>query len=106
MYLPVVPNDLRPEKSPLYCIMNLQITKTFNHCWEIYAGVKNLLNFVPKEVFLHPDDPFNKNGGKYFDANGNPRTDTNPNGYTFDPSYNYAAIQGAKGFLGVRWMLK
>jgi outer membrane receptor for ferrienterochelin and colicins len=106
MHLPVVPNDYRREKSPLYCIMNLQVTKTFNHCWEIYAGVKNFLNFVPKEVFLHADDPFNKTGGKYFDNNGNPRSDTNPNGYTFDPSYNYASIQGAKGFLGVRWMLK
>ena len=29
MHLPVVPNDYRPEKSPLYCIMNLQLTKTF-----------------------------------------------------------------------------
>ncbi|MCW3111844.1 MAG: outer rane receptor for ferrienterochelin and colicin [Segetibacter sp.] len=106
MYLPIVPNDKRREKSPLYCIMNLQVTKTFNHSWEIYAGVKNLLNFVPKEIYLHSDDPFNKPGGKYFDINGNPRSDTNPNGYTFDPSYNYAAVQGAKGFLGVRWMVK
>ncbi|MCW3110522.1 MAG: outer rane receptor for ferrienterochelin and colicin [Segetibacter sp.] len=106
MYLPVVPNDVRPERSPLYCIMNLQVTKTFNHSFEIYAGVKNLLNFVPSEVYLHSDDPFNKTGGKYFDNNGNPRTDTNPNGYTFDPSYNYASIQGAKGFLGVRWTVK
>jgi outer membrane receptor for ferrienterochelin and colicins len=106
MFLPVVPNDMRPEKSPTYAIMNFQVTKTFNHSWELYAGVKNLLNFVPSEVFLHADDPFNRAGGKYFDRNNNPRTDTNPYGYTFDPSYNYASVQGAKGFLGIRWMMK
>ena len=65
-----------------------------------------MLGFIPTHVFLHADDPFNKAGGKYFDGNGNPRTDTNPHGYTFDPSYNYASIQGAKGFLGVRWTVK
>jgi outer membrane receptor for ferrienterochelin and colicins len=106
MHLPVLPNDYRPAKSPLYCIMNLQMTKTFGKSWEIYTGVKNLLNFIPKHVFIHADDPFNKSGGKYFDADGNPRPDTNPYNYTFDPSYNYAAVQGAKGFLGVRWMVK
>jgi hypothetical protein len=28
------------------------------------------------------------------------------NAYTFDPGYNYASIQGAKEFLGVRWEIK
>ena len=86
--------------------MNLQVTKTFKKGWEIYTGVKNLLNFIPKDVYLHADDPFTKAGGKYWDSNGNARPDTNPNGYTFDPSYNYASIQGAKGFIGVRWTMK
>lgn len=103
MYLPVVPNDFRPEKSPLYCIMNLQMTKTFLKGWEVYTGVKNLLGFLPKNPLLHPDDPFNKPGGKYFDVNGNANPVTNPNGYVFDPSYNFAPVQGVKGFLGVRW---
>ena len=31
MHLPVVPNDFRPAKSPLFCIMNLQVTKTFRN---------------------------------------------------------------------------
>ncbi|WP_018611441.1 TonB-dependent receptor [Segetibacter koreensis] len=106
MYLPVQPKDFRRQKSPLYCIMNLQLTKTLKKSWEIYAGIKNLLNFVPVDVFIHSDDPFNKAGGKYFDNNGNARADTNPNGYTFDPSYNYASVQGAKGFLGLRWTIK
>jgi outer membrane receptor for ferrienterochelin and colicins len=30
---------------------------------------------------------------------------TNPNGYTFDPSYNYASLQGRRGFVGLRWNL-
>lgn len=106
MHLPVVPNDFRPDKSPLYSIINLQLTKTFSGGLEVYGGVKNMLNFLPKNPLLHPDDPFDKAGGKYFDLNGNARPDTNPYGYTFDPSYNYAPVQGAKAFLGVRWVLR
>ena len=105
MYLPLFPNDFRPEKSPLFCIMNLQATKTFKFI-ELYGGVKNLLNFKPSNPILHADDPFDTPGGKYFDGNGDARPDTNPNGYTFDPSYNYAAMQGAKAFFGVRWTVK
>jgi outer membrane receptor for ferrienterochelin and colicins len=106
MYLPVVPNDFRPSRSPLFCIMNLQVTKAFINGWEVYGGAKNLLNFLPKNPLLHPDDPFDKPGGKYFDLNGQPRPGSNPNGYVFDPSYNYAPVQGTKAFLGVRYTLK
>ncbi|TDH26112.1 TonB-dependent receptor [Segetibacter sp. 3557_3] len=103
MHLPVVPGDYRPGMSPTYCIMNLQATKNFGGTFEVYGGIKNLLNFLPSNPLLHPDDPFNKASGKYFDANGVPRPETNPNGYTFDPSYNYAPIQGARIFVGMRW---
>ncbi len=106
MYLPVVPNDYRPAKSPLYSIINLQLTKTFKSGLELYGGVKNIFNFLPKDPLLHPDDPFDKVGGKYFDNNGVARADTNPYGYVFDPSYNYAPVQGAKGFVGIRWAIK
>ncbi len=106
MHLPVVPNDFRPEKSPLFSIINLQITKTFGQTWELYGGGKNLLNFIPKNPLLHPDDPFNTPGGKYFDENGDARASTNPNAYTFDPSYNYASVQGLKVFFGVRYTVK
>jgi outer membrane receptor for ferrienterochelin and colicins len=105
MYLPVVPNDFRPARSPFYSILNLQLTKAWKHV-EIYAGVKNFLNFLPKNPLLHPDDPFDKAGGKYFDNSGTARPDTNPYNYVFDPSYNYAAVQGAKGFIGIRWQVK
>jgi outer membrane receptor for ferrienterochelin and colicins len=103
--LPVLPNDYRPEYSQLFTLMNLQVTKKFNATWEIYAAAKNLLNFIPENPIIHGDDPFDKPGGKYFDNNGNARPDTNPNGYTFDPSYSYAPMQGIKGILGVRYSL-
>jgi len=94
MHLPVVANDYRPSMSPWFGLINLQITKTLNPQLDIYAGVKNLLNFVPKDPFLRPFDPFDK----YVSEN-------NPNGYTFDTSYNYAPIQGAKVMLGLRWTI-
>lgn len=105
MYLPVVPNDFRPAMSPLFGLINLQVSKTISKQIEIYGGVKNLLNFIPKDPLLHPDDPFDKRGGKYFDDNGNPRSDTNPYGYTFDTTYNYAPLQGARGVIGFRWTI-
>lgn len=105
MYLPVVVNDFRPTQSPWFGLVNIQVTKSFGNRWEVYGGVKNLLDFVPSNPLLHPDDPFDRPGGPYFDATGAPRPDTNPNGYTFDTTYNYAPVQGAKGFLGVRFTL-
>ncbi len=104
MYLPVVPGDFRPATSPLHSILNIQLTRTFSNI-ELYTGVKNLLNFIPADPLLHPDDPFNKKGGKYFDESGNARPATNPYGYQFDPSYNFAPVQGAKLYLGFRWKL-
>jgi outer membrane receptor for ferrienterochelin and colicins len=97
MHLPIVPNDFRPESSPWHCITNLQLTKRFRNNLEIYGGAKNLLNFIPKYPILRPFDPFNKTANDPV---------SNPNQYTFDPSYNYAPVQGIKGFLGVRWIVK
>lgn len=94
MHLPVVPNDFRPEKSPWHCLMNVQFTQKLPHRLEVYFGAKNLLNFIPQHPILRPFDPFDRQ------VNIN-----NPNGYTFDPSYNYAPVQGVKAFAGVRWLL-
>jgi outer membrane receptor for ferrienterochelin and colicins len=97
MHLPVQPNDFRPDKSPVVPLMNVQVTRTTvskseKHQWEIYGGVKNLLNFIPEHPLMRPFDPFDRN------------TEVdNPNNYTFDTAYNYAPIQGLKGFLGVRY---
>ncbi len=105
MYLPIVPNDFRPNQSPWFGLVNLQLTKSLGNRWEAYGGVKNLLNFLPNNPLLHPDDPFDRRGGLYFDNAGSPRPDTNPFGYSFDTTYNYAPMQGAKGFVGVRYTL-
>jgi len=95
MHLPIVPNDFRPESSPVYALINLQVTKTISSSWEIYGGVKNLLNFIPANPLLRPFDPFDKNIAI-----------DNPFGYTFDTAYNYAPMQGVKGFLGARYTLR
>lgn len=96
MRLPVVENDFRPEYSPWYSLQNIQCTKSWpEKGWELYFGVKNLLNFIPADPILRPFDPFDK----MVDVN-------NPNGYTFDPSYSYASLQGIRGFVGVRFDLK
>lgn len=91
--LPILPNDYRPEFSPWFCLLNLQIAKNFGKNMEVYAGGKNLLNFIPKDPIMRPHDPFDK-------TINDPKT--NPNGYTFDPSYNYAPIQGIRFYIGVR----
>lgn len=95
MHLPVLPNDFRPDRSPWFSIQNIQITKKFNKGIELYGGVKNLLNFIPKYPIMRPNDPFDKH-----------ITENNPYGYTFDPGYNYASVQSIRGFLGVRWTIQ
>lgn len=97
MRLPVLPNDYRPEYSPWHCIANLQLTKQFGKGLEVYGGVKNILNFVPDNPIMRAHAPFDKKVNDPVD---------NPNGYTFDPSYNYSSMQGARGFLGLRYTIK
>jgi outer membrane receptor for ferrienterochelin and colicins len=89
--LPIMPNDYRPQYSPWFCLLNLQAAKTFGKRFEVYLGAKNLLNFLPENPIMRPQDPFDKTAG---DLN------SNPNGYTFDPSYNYAPIQALRFYLG------
>jgi outer membrane receptor for ferrienterochelin and colicins len=98
MRLPVFANDPRPEFSPLFSLQNIQFTKKFGNDGlplEIYAGVKNLLNYTPPaNSIMRPFDPFDKRAADVA---------TNPNGFTFDPTYVYASFQGTRAFLGVRW---
>lgn len=91
--LPVVPNDFRPEYSPWFTLANLQLTQRIGKKVEVYGGVKNLLNFMPNDPILRPEDPFDKRVNDPVN---------NPNGYTFDPSYNYAPLSGRRALLGVR----
>lgn len=97
MRLPVLPNDYRPEYSPWFCLASLQATKKTIKGWELYGGIKNLLNFVPKDPIMRPFDPFDKHVNDPV---------SNPYGYTFDPSYNYAPLQGRRGYLGIRYTIK
>ena len=94
--LPILPNDYRPEYSPWFALLNLQVSKTLKDKFVFYVGIKNLLNFLPKDPIMRPQDPFDKNAG---DVN------TNPNAYTFDPSYSYAPMQGIRAYIGLRMTL-
>jgi outer membrane receptor for ferrienterochelin and colicins len=95
MLLATVDNDYRPAQSPWFSLENIQVTKKFKCGIEIFGGVKNFLNFKEQNPILRPFDPFNRS------VNVN-----NPNGYTFDTTYGYAPLEGAKGFIGFRYTLK
>ncbi len=96
MRLPVLPNDPRSEQSPWFSIHNIQFTKPLKKGLELYAGVKNLFGFFPREeVILRAFDPFDKQ----IDVD-------NPHGLTFDPNYNYAPMQRQRVLLGMRWTMR
>lgn len=107
MRLPLVSEwDPRPEYSETYSIQNIQLTYKGFKNFQIYGGVKNLLNWTPSKnlpfLISRANDPFDKN--VRFDPNGNAlRTPDNPYGLVFDPSYVYATNQGIRTFLGVRY---
>jgi len=110
MRLPLV-GDLDPRRptSPIWSIQNIQTTFKWNNTFEIYGGIKNLLNWTPnrKNPFLiaRANDPFDEN--VQFDGNGNVvPTPENPYALTFDPAYVYAPNQGIRAFLGIRFYLK
>jgi outer membrane receptor for ferrienterochelin and colicins len=97
MRLPVQVNDYRPEYSPTFCLANIQLTKKWGSGFEVYGGLKNLFNYVPSYSLMRPFDPFDKTASDPV---------TNPNGYTFDTEYNYAPLQGIRGFVGARFTMK
>lgn len=101
--------DPRKEYSPTWSIQNIQFTFNKFKNIEIYAGVKNLLDWTPNKgnpfIIARANDPFDKN--VQFDANGNVQaTPDNPYALTFDPSYVYAPNQGIRSFFGMRYTLK
>lgn len=97
MRLPVQPNDFRPAYSPWYMLLNVQVKHRFAERFEVYGGVKNILDFVPVDPLMRPFDPFDRTVDDPV---------TNPHGHTFDASYMYAPMQGARGYLGVRMTLE
>ena len=88
-------NDNRAEFSPWFSIQNIQLTKKFSNSWEVYGGIKNLLNFTP------PANSIN-NANNPFDIGID--TVKNPE-LAFDPSYVYASNQGIRAFVGIRFTL-
>ena len=73
MRLPLIGDfDPRQSKSPWWSIQNIQLLYTGFKNFEIYGGVKNLLNFSPAKgnpfIIARTNDPFDKN--VQLDGNG------------------------------------
>lgn len=102
--------DPRPAESPWWSIQNIQLTYRGMPHFEIYGGVKNLLNWTPwknqnEPIIARSFDPFDR--GVQFDDGGNVVTTAeNPNALSFDPSYVYAPNQGIRAFLGIRYSIR
>ncbi|MEH6513448.1 MAG: TonB-dependent receptor [Maribacter arcticus] len=101
-------SDPRRDFSPTWSIQNIQFTYNGMKNFEMYAGVKNLLNWTPNNgnpfIIARANDPFDKE--VTFDTNGNAvATANNPNALTFDPTYVYGPNQGIRSFLGLRYTL-
>ncbi len=109
MRLPLLGDlDPRREFSPVWSIQNIQFTYKGLKDIEVYAGVKNLLDWTPNRgnpfIIARANDPFDKD--VTFDGNGQViATADNPYALTFDPSYVYGPNQGIRGFLGLRYRL-
>ncbi|MEM7571650.1 MAG: TonB-dependent receptor [Bacteroidota bacterium] len=107
MRLPLLGDlDPRAEFSPWFSTQNVQLTKRFNDRWEVYGGIKNLLDFTPAaNSIARPEDPFDQ--GVEFDAEGQViPTAENPFALSFDPSYVYASNQGRRAFFGIRMTIR
>ncbi|WP_373406897.1 TonB-dependent receptor plug domain-containing protein [Flavobacterium sp. FZUC8N2.13] len=107
MKLPLLSEtDPRNPNSPWYSLQNIQCTYSGWKNFELYAGIKNLLNFTPKRnnpfLISRAQDPFDKN--VQYDNNGKVvATADNPYGLTFDTAYVYGPNQGIRGFFGLRY---
>ena len=110
MKLPLASSsDPRPGTSPVWSLQNIQFTKRFSTKLEVYAGVKNLLNWTPADnapfLIARANDPFDKN--VQYDANGKVMaTADNPYALSFDPTYVYAPNQERRFFAGMRFTIK
>ena len=80
MQLPRFPG--RPERSPWFSEHHVQATKAFATGLEVYAAVKNLLDFQQQDPLVDPQDPF---------------------GPTFDTYYVFGPLQGRRLLLGARY---
>lgn len=110
MRLPLAgPLDPRPSHSPTWSIQNIQFTVNRFENFEIYFGVKNLLNWTPARnapfLIANANDPFDRN--VEYDASGDVvPTPLNPYGLTFDTGYVYGPNQGIRPFGGLRYTFR
>ncbi len=110
MKLPLLSEtDPRNPKSPWYSLQNIQFTYSGWKDFEVYGGIKNLLNFTPKQnnpfLISRTNDPFDKNV-QYDSAGKVLITPDNPYGLTFDTTYVYGQNQTIRGFLGLRYTFR
>jgi outer membrane receptor for ferrienterochelin and colicins len=107
MRLPLLSDtDPRREYSPWWSVQNIHLTKKIKDKLEVYAGIKNILNWTINKgvpfIIARSHDPFDRQ--VQFDASGNAMvTADNPYGLTFDPTYAYGPNQGIRGFFGIRY---
>ena len=112
MQLPLLGKlDPRPEFSPWWSVQNIQFTYNGFKNFEVYGGIKNILNWTPAKVkntdfiIARSEDPFDQNVN--YDAQGQiVSTPLNPYALSFDPSYVYASNQGIRFFFGFRYHFK
>jgi outer membrane receptor for ferrienterochelin and colicins len=110
MLLPVLGElDPRSKTSPWWSIQNIQCRYAGKKSFDFFAGIKNLLNWVPgkKDPFIiaRAHDPFDKQ--VQFNADGSVQSNSeNPFALTFDPTYVYGPNQGIRVFFGIRYKLK
>lgn len=109
MLLPVLGElDPRPSESPWWSIQNIKFSYKGFEKVELYAGVKNLLNWTPSKnepnLIARAHDPFDQQ--VQFSPSGEViATPENPYAMTFDPSYVYAPNQGVRVLFGVSFKL-
>jgi len=125
MRLPLLGNlDPRSPNSPTWSIQNIQFTYKGLKDFEVYGGVKNLLDWTPNHgnpfIIARANDPFDKN--VVFNNSGAPQTVQTPSGQsyivsqsgaiptannpyalTFDANYVYGPNQGIRAFFGMRY---
>lgn len=110
MRLPLLSElDPRSEFSSWWSIQNIQFTKSFGGSFELFTGIKNLLNWTPAKklpfLIARANDPFDKQ--VTYDSNGQiVASPNNPYALNFDPNYMYASNQGMRIFLGLRYSIK
>jgi outer membrane receptor for ferrienterochelin and colicins len=76
-------DNLPPEESPAFVIMNAQVTRNFKR-WEVYAGAENITNFTQDNPIISADNPFSAN---------------------FDATNVWGPVFGRKIYAGVRYIL-